>query len=92
MLMQILEDVLPFLGGLGVLLVGFASGLSVLLNGNGGDFGEPHLAFVSVLNYGLFSEFGKGLPDQFDPTVVSWVRVRVRVRVRARVRVSLFIS
>ena len=59
MLMQILEDVLPFLGGLGVLLVGFASGLSVLLNGNGGDFGEPHLAFVSVLNYGLFSEFGK---------------------------------
>ena len=31
MISQIIEDVLPFFGGLAVLLVGFASGLVILL-------------------------------------------------------------
>ena len=69
---QIVQDLVPYLVILLVALLSFAAGLSVLLFNkeydvfssayDNGDFSTPTFAGLSVLNYGLYSEFG----DFFD--------------------------
>ena len=64
---QIMQDLVPYLVILLVCMLSFAAGLSVLLFNNSrayddGDFASPTFALLSVLNYGLYSEFG----DFFD--------------------------
>ena len=55
---QVLGEVATFMLVLLILVLGFAVGLSIIVHGNHGDFGDPRRALFSTFNYGLYSEFG----------------------------------
>ena len=55
---QVVAEIAAFVSLLFVLMLGFGVGLSIMLHGNQGDFGDALHALFAVLNYALFSEFG----------------------------------